>query len=105
MRGSDHFSPLRVQVIEMPGQSSDRAAKARAALRRKIELEIGSSDPVKIEAALREHYREMQRRSVRRRRIKRAQRAAQTAAELRRAGYDVASIDDLLAAARSQVKR
>lgn len=84
----------------MPGQSSDRAAKARAALRRKIELQAGG-DLVLADQLWHEHFRSMQRRSAAKRRAKRARRTAEAAAAL---GITTTE-DELLALARQQSKR
>jgi hypothetical protein len=80
----------------MPSRGQDRAARTHAALLRKIELQAGGDQEL-AKRLLAEHFRQLQARSARARRRRRAQRAAETAAELRRAGFSVVSEDELLA--------
>jgi succinate dehydrogenase/fumarate reductase flavoprotein subunit len=68
---------------EMPGEGQDRAAKARAALSRKID-ELAGGDRELAAQLLRDHYRQMQRQSAAKRRQKRAQRLAEELAALER---------------------
>lgn len=63
---------------------------------RKIELQAGGDQEL-AKRLLTEHFRGLQARSAHARRRKRVQRAAETAAELRRAGFNVVSEDELLA--------
>jgi hypothetical protein len=91
---------LRVISIEMPSQGEDRAAKAHAALLRKFDQQA-DGDRELAKRLLSEHYRQMQRRSVRARQRKRSRRIAETAAAL---GLTTTE-DELLALARAQRKR
>ena len=81
----------------MPGQGSDRAAKARAALRRKM-LDQANGDLELADRLLREHYRQMQRKSAQKRQQKRAARVAAEERALRAAGVEFVT-EDVLAAA------
>jgi len=82
----------------MPGQSDDRAATARAVLARKL-LDQAGGDPELAARLLRDHYRDMQRRSVAKRRAKRARRTAELAVSL-----GISTEDELLALGRQQTR-
>ena len=84
----------------MPSQGQDRAAKARAALRRKID-DQAAGDQELAERLWHEHFRSMQWKSVAKRRAKRARRAAELASSL---GITITE-DELLALARRQQQR
>lgn len=84
-------------MIEVPGQGSDRAAKARAVLARKL-LDQAGGDQELAKQLWHEHFRSMQRRSAAKRRAKRARRTAELAAAL---GITTTE-DELLALARRQ---
>jgi hypothetical protein len=66
---------LRVEVIELPSQDSDRTAQANALLTRKF-LDEAGGDQVEADRLRREYYRRLQLRSVAKRRAKAAARAA-----------------------------
>jgi hypothetical protein len=80
-----------------PSQAHDRALKGQSALSRKF-LDQAGGDPVLAEQLKREHYRQMQRRSLAKRRAKRARRTAEAASAL---GITITE-DELLALARQQ---
>jgi hypothetical protein len=71
------FDHLHCQVIEMPSQSTDRTAKARAALQRKF-LDQAGGDREEAARLRRVFYQELQRRSVA---VRRARAAAASRAE------------------------
>jgi hypothetical protein len=85
----------------MPSQGQDRAAKARAALRRKIDEQAGG-DRELAERLLHEHYREMQRRSAATRRAKRRARLRAELVALRAQGVEFTTEAEVLRVLREQ---
>jgi hypothetical protein len=90
---------LRCRLIEMPSQSQDRAAAARAALQRSFVDQAGG-DREEAERLKREFYAGLGRRSGVARRAKAAARAAAEQATLAELGFRVVTEAELVALLR-----
>jgi hypothetical protein len=86
-------------VTISPSQARDRALKGQAALSRKW-LELAGGDQALADQLKREHFRSMHRKSLAKRRAKRARQVAESASALGIATTE----DELLALARAQRK-